>query len=407
MTQKELQTDYYNTKRMYEMQKETNANLKVKVQELREQNEILEWKLKESLETIEKLELEREKLKRMIFKGTSKGEWEIVVEKKKKSRERTKGSYQKATPRDEDITKRIHDVIDDCPVCGEKLRRKKHVTRYIENVVLPTEGSIPMRDIEKHVIDKWYCKNCKRWHQARSFHSQKVVIGEDTKIMIGYLTVIMRLSYHQTEAILMDLCGIKVSDGEISYIQKEHARKLMWYNEELKAKIRKQKGVHMDETSWKVQAEEKWNYWWIMKWSESTDVVYMLGKSRGKGNAEELIEGMNEESVGISDDYGAYKNLFKYHQLCWAHPYRKLRDLAKSWVLDKLRLEICMVVYKWFWELYEEAKAVSAEDFDIERRRLKKRELMAKFDELSRENENDPAKLASIKKSLWIISEYR
>jgi hypothetical protein len=56
----------------------------------------------------------------------------------------------------------------------------------------------------------------------------------------------------------------------------------------------------------------------------------MLGKSRGKGNAEELIEGMSEESVGISDDYGAYKNLFKYHQLCWAHPYRKLRDLAKS-----------------------------------------------------------------------------
>lgn len=65
----------------------------------------------------------------------------------------------------------------------------------------------------------------------------------------------MRLSYHQTNAILMDLCGIKVSDGEIAYIQKEHAGKLRGHYEELKAKIRKQKGVHMDETSWKVQAE--------------------------------------------------------------------------------------------------------------------------------------------------------
>jgi hypothetical protein len=50
--------------------------------------------------------------------------------------------------------------------------------------------------------------------------------------------------------------------------------------------------------------------------------------------------------------------------------------------------------------LYEEAKAVSAEDFDIERRKLKKRELVAKFDEICIENKNDPAKLASIKKSL-------
>lgn len=72
---------------------------------------------------------------------------------KKKSRERTKESYKKATPRDEDVTKRIHDVIENCPVCGEKLRRKKHITRYIENVVLPTENSVPMRDIEKHVVD--------------------------------------------------------------------------------------------------------------------------------------------------------------------------------------------------------------------------------------------------------------
>jgi len=49
---------------------------------------------------------------------------------------------------------------------------------------------------------------------------------------------------------------------------------------------------------------------------------------------------------------------------------------------------------------------VNAEGFDIEKRKEQKRELMEKFDELSKENKNDPVKLASIKKSLRKNREY-
>jgi hypothetical protein len=69
-----------------------------------------------------------------------------------------------------------------------------------------------MRDIEKHAVDVGFCSHCKRWFKAKDFKSQKVEIGEDTKILVNYLLVIMRLSYHQAEAVLNDLCGIKVSD---------------------------------------------------------------------------------------------------------------------------------------------------------------------------------------------------
>lgn len=49
---------------------------------------------------------------------------------------------------------------------------------------------------------------------------------------------------------------------------------------------------------------------------------------------------------------------------------------------------------------------MNAEGFDIEKRKEQKRELMEKFDELSKENKNDPVKLASIKKSLRKNREY-
>jgi hypothetical protein len=65
---KKLQTEYFNTKKMYEMQKETNQNLKTRNKELVERNDFLEKEIKTLGERVEKLELEREELKRMVFK---------------------------------------------------------------------------------------------------------------------------------------------------------------------------------------------------------------------------------------------------------------------------------------------------------------------------------------------------
>jgi transposase len=398
---KKLQIDYWNIKRMYDMQKETNKNLKDKVKILQQENTNLKQELEIFTAKIEKIELEKEELKRMIFKWKSKV-WETLsIEKpKKKSRERSKDSYNKSAPKDEDVTKRIHDVIENCPTCGTLLTRKRHLTKYIENVVLPSDGNIPIREIEKHIVDKGYCKSCKRRHLWRTFHGQRVSLGEEVKILVWYLTVIMRLSYHQTAAVLLDICGISISDWEISYIQKDHASRMRRYYEDLKHSISQQKWVHMDETTWKVQKEWEWWYWWIMRWTETSDMIYMLWKSRWKGNAEQLVENIGEDSVGISDDYWVYKNLFKYHQLCRAHPYRKLRDLSTSWVLDNLKIQICMTIYKGFWELYEEAKVINSEEFDPEKRRIQKEIMRKKFDYLALENNNDPQKLANIKKSL-------
>jgi len=57
---------------------------------------------------------------------------------------------------------------------------------------------------------------------------------------------------------------------------------------------------------------------------------------------------INKEQVGISDNYNVYKNVFKYHQLCWAHPYRKFRDLVESGVLGYEKKDICRKVYEKF-----------------------------------------------------------
>ena len=98
------------------------------------------------------------------------------------------------------------------------------------------------------------------------------------------------------------------------------------YRSENTLRGKNQTGTHYDETGWKVQKEEQGKFAWVATGTENFDTVFSLGRSRGKGNIEDIGKG----KIGISDDYGAYKNSFAEHQLCWAHPQRKLRDMAES-----------------------------------------------------------------------------
>ena len=70
----------------------------------------------------------------------------------------------------------------------------------------------------------------------------------------------------------------------------------------------------------------------------------------------EEMRGDKEDSIGITDDYGGYKNTFEHHQLCWAHPHRKLRDLAESEKLTGRTKKTCEKVFKDFQILYKKTK---------------------------------------------------
>lgn len=76
--------------------------------------------------------------------------------------------------------------------------------------------------------------------------------------------------------------------------------------------------IYVDETGWKVGKHSCYT------WAFSTvmHVLFRCGVGRGKAEAQAIL-GDKFGGIGVSDDYGAYKNLFDEHQLCWAHLLRK------------------------------------------------------------------------------------
>ncbi|OIO45794.1 hypothetical protein COX24_01020 [bacterium (Candidatus Gribaldobacteria) CG23_combo_of_CG06-09_8_20_14_all_37_87_8] len=124
----------------------------------------------------------------------------------------------------------------------------------------------------------------------------------------------------------------------------------------------------------------------------------VFGYKKPKAFAQNLKGHFNQ--VGVSDDYGAYRNLFKYHQLCWAHPLRKLKDLSLSGTLKDKKRGLCLKTHQGLRALHEELKISVARTFDLLQRQVTKSLLFKKFQEIIQPDQDDPEKLKKIKTAL-------
>jgi transposase len=354
---------------------------------------------------IETLTLRVEELETMVFGRRKKKDCDpdddpsSLSSSSKQSNQRDASSYHRVIPPKENITSEEAHTIDTCPDCHTPLTKIKTVVFYEEDIILP-EKSNQFKTVIKHAVEKGYCAICTKWRPAFPLPPTSVVIGSRVRSFVSYASVILRLSYDQIQHILSDLYAFPLSQGEITNILDREAQKLTPEFEQLKTTIRAQSGAHYDETGWKVQEEDQGNHAWVMTGSQTPDAVFLMGRSRGKGNAEELMGEDNTQHIGISDDYGAYRNLFEKHQLCWAHPLRKLRDLIQSDTLEQSVREQCRFTYQQFVSVYADLRAVLVTPFDLVQRINAKDELVKRLQTITIPHPNDPKKLKTIKESL-------
>lgn len=319
-------------------------------------------------------------------------------------KKRGPSSYRRPTPPENEVTDYQECRIDNCPDCGTHLIDFNTAVRYEEDVLPLSEWYKALKRVTKRFITTGYCFRCRKRVSATDLPKHTVTLGPHIKQFVTFATIILRLSYDQILDWLAGSVQIRLSSGEVANILAEHAHGLKPEFKQILARIRSQPGSHYDESTWWLQADSKLggNYAWVMTGTETTDTVFLLGRNRGRGNAEELKGGDYTDQVGITDDYGAYTNLFSpgKHALCWSHPDRKIKDLKNSDHFSKDKKEHCRNVYESFSELYEQVRTIASRPFVKEKRERAKQQLMEKFDEVAAFHINDPPKLKKIKERL-------
>ena len=286
----------------------------------------------------------------------------------------------------------MHHPLPGCPDCGHALRRRETVTRFVEDIPLP------QKIVEEQTIERGFCPQCKKTKSAIPIASQHCTLGPNVRLYVLFAVTVLGLTFEKVKAHLHGLHTLSISDGEFALIIQEGHRKLLPAMKDIEAKIRDAPAAHYDETSYPVQNGTQGNYAWVKSSSSGPETIFRLGRTRGKGNAEEL-RGAHSDQVGVTDDYGAYDNLFKNQALCWSHPLRKFRDLAESGVLTSKHHKQCLSFYNRFHALEREIALTILVPLSDEERSSAAGKFGRKINALMTPNPLDHPTLATLKKT--------
>lgn len=352
-------TELRNLRQLYAVAKERIVIQADTIKQLQSRIKELEDKDKEKDQKITDLSLQMEELRSIVFGRKKLKPIDDIkaLSLPDNSVPRSQESYKREVPTEEDVTDRIYISLEHHHQV-ERIRKRVY---YVEDIPLP------QKTVTKHTIEQGYCATCQKWVSKASLPSALVHLGERVRRYIVYLNTIARLSYRQIQELLIITYQLKVSSGEITKILKQQALKARPTYEALIVTIRSEPSVHLDETSWSLQQGDGMRrFGWAMVGGVSTDVVYLLGRTRGKGNVNELLG--DTTAVVVSDDYGAYRKLTQPHQLCWAHIHRKLRDLATSVTAVAELRQHCLLSYQTFATIY--TRLTKEPDYDYIKNQL-------------------------------------
>lgn len=365
------------------------------------------------LSLVQKLQLQVEMLNAKVFgkrrgKGSSGGPGATLPpdEPPTPKQSRSASSYRRERPAEHEVTQTQEHPLDQVhtsPHAGHLLSKQKTIDYFEEDVILPAQVSL--KTITKHRIEAAYCEPCNTWLYGAAIPKQRVILGSNLPKLVSFLSVVARFSYQQITEHVNLFYHIKLTDGLITDMLERQATKLRPAYETLIESILQQSGVHFDESTWKMLIEKLGHYVWVMTGTDSRDAAFFFGQSRGKGVLEKMLEPLKKTGkkiVGISDDYGAYRMVeqFLAHALCWAHPNRKLRDLAESKTLTAVTKTHCLNVYRRFNTLYQEVNELWQADVSQAIRDKQRNALSVRFKAITKPHSKDPPELTIYKDSL-------
>ncbi len=281
----------------------------------------------------------------------------FVKPNKKKKRIRPRKTRIHGYARSSDIpTKTVFHSFETCPNCGGRELGKPSVG-YVRQVIdIPN----PQVEITKHVIFKRLCYHCKkRAIPDVNFNSLALGtsrVGVNTMTVVATLREKMRLPVNVIQWYLKALYNLHLSQGEIISILEKVSTLGKGRYETILSEVRKSDAVHADETGGRENGVN--GYWWTFSNNKYQYLLYQ--KSRAGKVVSDVLgeEGQEFNGVLISDFYTAYNVHTGFHQRCWVHLLRDIKNLKeevkKHPPLNKWAKRVKLI--------YEEARQYSGPD---------------------------------------------
>ncbi len=266
-----------------------------------------------------------------------------------------------------------HHVLECCPDCGHKLTGGwEHRRRQVIEILPPR-----VRVIE-HVVVARRCGVCGK-RQVPKLASELLGVqgkrrfGVSVQALVAVLHGRYRVPMKEIRRLLRELCGLRISDGEIVALLDGAVAAGEGELARLLEAVRGSPVVCADETGWRQEGKNGF------LWTFATPTVryFQYRKTRSGTVAEEVL-GEDFGGVVSCDCYVGYNRLLAEKQRCWAHLLRDLHALQEEYA-DQLKVIAWIDNVK---ALYAEAKAAPPER--AWQRQRRRRDLEVRVEQLAR-----------------------
>ncbi len=225
------------------------------------------------------------------------------------------------TTRDKKETSNIRHIHgEECPSChskslkviGQKVQQQEEIPPDIQ-----PEATNITRDICQ-------CNKCHLQFLARDNQTPlQGKFGINLIVLVIFLKFIVRGVLRKTSSFLEASFALKLAPASVQAIIQRAAQAGEAEYSALKQKIREEKLLYIDETSFSVLGKN----WWVWAFRSDTDLLLVIRSSRGNNVLEEIL-GKNYAGVVVCDCWRAYDFLSNaLLQRCWAHLLRKSKEL--------------------------------------------------------------------------------
>ena len=212
-----------------------------------------------------------------------------------------------------------------CPKCGCQLLKVENLRRIIEDIV-PSEAIV-----ECYNTQRGYCPKCDKVVESRAAEQPPAAdipgpqVGINALAMAAILRSVYRLPYEPITQLLADISGLSVCPGTISRQMQRMGNRLEKMTGLLGVRLKLSDSVHMDETSWRVNGQNRWL--WVLMNAHYT--LFHVDKSRGSEVVRKLLGAVYGGTLH-TDFYSAYGEIDCKKQKCLVHLLRELRDTAEK-----------------------------------------------------------------------------
>ena len=213
--------------------------------------------------------------------------------------------------------------VTDCPVCQTDLQAAPAVLVDVTQITAIPEPKAQVIEVRQYAVT---CPGCGQSHVAEAPAGLELNrrFGARLETTVVYYRQEQHMSYEWTQAALLNLHGIHLSQGGIDHMMQRAGQAALPAVEIIRTAVQQSAVVNSDETGARVDGQN----WWHWVFCTMTAVLHVIWASRATQVIQEVMGEVEVEVWGSDCLPAQLKAKAKQRQLCLAHQLRNLQAVV-------------------------------------------------------------------------------